>query len=880
MNPSSRIHRTIAGAAALFFLINSGSLLLAVAPARADDSDSSPVALAHKVKVAKANQLIYRWQAAEGVRMNDYLAKRETPGGPNEDFDLQVDFPQVPMHERSLDAIQRDDRTHELVEKYYGHQGLDRYHGTFVESGAAFSSGYQWNTQRNAGFLVKSVRDQFLDQALANKLINIRFGINIHELNLKDPRTLDGILDFHREAWRRGISLTDSVLFFSGLRALDTHTADGKVDPRKSFENNSQFPEYAEKMADFVLTAVFKEQAKFNRENASLPIASRRPTAHTAVNPINEPETFAGFNQFWNGGFAQWSDPNFMQLYVPTIINIAKANVGIRRAVERAAHGEDILIFHNEAMTPVDYPSHLGDLQFAVSKLMLGDEQLMNADFDKLQRESIQSIQQRFNMNKQAGNIDVVEAAILHFVLIPANDSPAKIDSAKRWVIAQLKDLRQRHVAFTKDTETRANGRLIKAGKTAKTNTIVMFDYYQQSEFILPQVVPEMIRDFSANQGEKLKEVMKVTDNGAFLRALETRTRQAEAAVGYRIWDDFSDISKIDFVRLLSSEDGAVLDKVVGLRNDWNLTSDPILAARRARANFDSNKSFSGDEKRVDGFLNALTANGGHLLKTALDIRLPAQSADNGDAALLQQLQIIGQDVSRGGPSVSVTSGQSLRDILNASERTVLYRAFGLERQRRVGFLPPHYARQTRAGMRKGFYRTFLKYVDQLGIRIGGIGESGTPYYPWAATVHKQMMYELAAGMKASDFYMVRNDLGPAWGTVGWMNGPMTGNLKTNGRRGEDGIFKIVRLAPYKFEFQLSSWPNSEPWYSTYRREFEQGMIASMTPAMAAAYRVQSAAEGAAIETPEKQSLRPAPAQKVNLQRRSQVRTCSEIFGS
>ena len=85
-------------------------------------------------------------------------------------------------------------------------------------------------------------------------------------------------------------------------------------------------------------------------------------------------------------------------------------------------------------------------------------------------------------------------------------------------------------------------------------------------------------------------------------------------------------------------------------------------------------------------------------------------------------------------------------------------------------------------------------------------------------------MLALAAGAKASDFYLVRNDLGPAWRTVGWINGLMTGNLQTNGRRGEDGTFKLVRTGPKQFDYQLSAWPGSRPWYTEYREDFAHGL--------------------------------------------------------
>lgn len=144
---------------------------------------------------------------------------------------------------------------------------------------------------------MKPFRDQLLDRVRAANIFNIRIGINIHEFDFNDPRSLDAILDFHREAWKRGISITDSILYFSSLKKLETLLGNGEVDPTKSAQNNPQFPAYAERIARFVLTAVFDEQAKFNRENSLRPLGHRLPPAHTAINPVNEPETFADFDR-------------------------------------------------------------------------------------------------------------------------------------------------------------------------------------------------------------------------------------------------------------------------------------------------------------------------------------------------------------------------------------------------------------------------------------------------------------------------------------------------------------------------------------------------------------------------------------------------------
>ncbi len=49
----------------------------------------------------------------------------------------------------------------------------------------------------------------------------------------------------------------------------------------------------------------------------------------------------------------------------------------------------------------------------------------------------------------------------------------------------------------------------------------------------------------------------------------------------------------------------------------------------------------------------------------------------------------------------------------------------------------------------------------------------------------------------------------------------MTGDLKSNGRGGEDGIFKLIKKGPHQYDYQLSAWRDNPPWYPAFRNEFE-----------------------------------------------------------
>ncbi len=750
-------------------------------------------------EVANANQAVYRWQAQKATQLIPLLEKRGQADGPDTDFDIYFDSKIIPMRPYSIAELRRDAATMQLVNESYSYQGLDRYAGIFIESGAAWTGSFQWDSLHFIGFEEKYLRDRLLDRALENKIYNIRVGVNIHQLDLLRPETLNALIDFHKEAWRRGISITDAVLFFSGLQNLENYDARGNVDPQLSYQNNPRFVEYVEAVAGFTLQAIFREERIFNQQNEALPPERRLPAARTAVNPVNEPETFAGFNHFWNRGLSRWGSPNVMSLYVPTIINIAKANVRIRMAALKAA-GRRVLFFHNEAMTTEVYPSHQSDLRFAVSKFMLGDPDLMKANFDSLAKDSIKNIRDRFERNKKAGHLSVVEASILKYVSVPAFTETHTQEKARRFIVSQLRSLQEEHKRYTREMHG-----------DAKTDTILMLDYYQQTEFALPAPVPTIVHTFAANHGEKLRQALGVKTDEAFLGLLKTYAQRSEPYTERTMWQDYKSVNEINLENFLGQDDAIILDKMMGLRNEWRLREEDLFRLRRQNANFNYAWLQSNDEHRIDYFLNRLIAENGKLLKKGLSV------ANDGEL-----FAVLKKTASEAGLKIRETD--ALQQILNLSERAIFHRLFGFDRNRLIGFLPPHYARQARAGLRDGFDRLFLKYVDELGIRIGGIGESGTPYYPWVEMVQEQMMIGLVRAAKQASVFVVRHDIGPAVGTIGWMNGPMTGDLGSNGTRGEDGVFKMVEVSPGRSDYQLSAWKDSKPWYTSFRELLRDGL--------------------------------------------------------
>ncbi|MES2963787.1 MAG: hypothetical protein V4760_07830, partial [Bdellovibrionota bacterium] len=118
------------------------------------------------------------------------------------------------------------------------------------------------------------------------------------------------------------------------------------------------------------------------------------------------------------------------------------------------------------------------------------------------------------------------------------------------------------------------------------------------------------------------------------------------------------------------------------------------------------------------------------------------------DAQLMQILNVAAQDVRDGGPVVQILANESVREILNKDSRRILMRLFGLKNERFLGFLPSHYPVQIKAGIREGFLPIFMRYAKVMRVMHVSVKESGSPYYPWAESVHKQMALQAAMGAK------------------------------------------------------------------------------------------------------------------------------------
>lgn len=734
-------------------------------PASVHRRDSGFVA-----ETRQANRRLLGWLEGKRRWAGDLVAARGAPGGPPDAVDFHLADEGDALLPAPTDEEARTAReTKALVDEYFPPQDPSSHLGTFFECGNPWilteRGPYQWDSLRASG-----VRDPKVFEAVVRGLVgqgikNIRLGPNLFDLDPADPAKWEPYLAMIETIWRAGGTPTVSVAFFPSLAAWVTTDRDGAVDYGRSYLLHPDWPSDMGRITERFLARLWPRAAALGTSPRLL------------INPFNEPETLAGFNrQFWHGAFAPWDHPETLRYYVPSILQIAKANVLIRLAAERASPGRRLLFVHNEAMTPDYYPSHRGLGRFATSKFMLGDRQVLETDFDAYVREPLGAQRARLAAGAEARRLRELDWAFHAFAFGAWNGTDAERENARQRLAGEFKELQDLHLRLREQT-----------GKTMKTDTMLALDYYYQTEFRLRpgQGAADLVAALSADRGERLRQVLSAPDDATFLAMLRRAAGNAEGDLppegpkGPRVAFPFLSRGEIDFARLLTQDDSVMLERLVGLRRNYLPGKEPEFVERRLRAGLRLEK-----EKlyRTDGLMAQLLAGDGAPLRRVLGVT---------DAESLRaRIAAIAADTRDGGPPVPMAPRDTVAQVLDREGRAVLHRMLGLEREWWLGFEPQHYARHLRLGVRDGFHRMFLDYVRELGVRVAGVGESGTPFYVFAPMLHDQMLMDFASALKAGVFgapYAV----GPAIDTVGWAKKPLGLHYEDDHDVSPCGIYRL-----------------------------------------------------------------------------------------
>jgi hypothetical protein len=736
-------------------------------------SPASEFSQIHRLSTNAANARLLGWLERKSDSLNDWMSKRGKPDGPPDFIDFYIPKSRAQLTGPVGEEVQIAKRSKELFDEYFPPSDPSSFIGTFFESGNPYiqtqRGPYQWDSIKASEMSDPAL---FLEAVTTLKKAGIksmRIGPNLFELDPANSKSWDPFIDKIEVMWRNGVTPTISVAFFPSLKRWEKKSADGKIDYENSYLLHPQFPKDMGRLTTGMMTELWKR--------ASIVEKDLGHRVNLMVNPINEPETLAGFNRhFWHGAHANWGDPETMKFYVPSVIQIAKANVEIRLAVEALSNGRRILFAHNEAMTPVYYPSHQGGGRFAVSKFMLGDDVVLKADLDELERMNLTDLKVKVS---EEGN--ELLWAMNKFIFGEWNKTAKDQEEARLFIVKEFQALKDLHLSLLTNTK-----------KTMKTDNILLVDYYYQTEYILPQEVEKIMTDLSLNQGEKLRELLDVKTDEGFFEMLKKAATVNEADLppqgpkGSLIPFNYKKLEDVNFKDLLSQNDFVVLERLVGLRREFQFNDQAPFETRQRRAGF---KSLSSQLYRLDGFIDEAVKNNGKGLQDILGVKTHAEMW-----AMINAIKPVDQN-------------DSLSAILNANGQEIFKTLLGIKREFLLGFEPQHYARQIRAGIRHGFHKFMIEYVNATRLFAAGVGESGTPFFTFSPLLHDQVMMEYASALK-SGIYGTQYSFGPAVDTRGWAKAPLGLHYDDDHEINPSGLLKIdPATEDTKPALNIRPWP-------------------------------------------------------------------------
>ncbi len=518
-----------------------------------------------------ANAKIDEWYEEKSSSLRDWMARRGENGGPPDFLDFYLEQDDVETGATAKEMAEALE-----TKKLYDEVMPETYIGTFFESGHPYietkRGPYQWDSIAASGMKDPVLFKQAVSKLTALGIKSFRLGPNIHEVSAAKPESFDPFLDKLEVIWNHGATPIIAVAFFPSLRKWQVKDSQGKIDYKKSYLLHEDWPRDMGQLSFVMMERIWKRAKKYEAKGQKV---------HVVINPINEPETLAGFNRhFWHGAFANWGSPEKHRYYIPSIIQIAKANVEIRRGVEAASKNRRVLFMHNEAMTPDYYPSHHGGGRFAVSKLMLGDKSILDPNSDSKE----------------------MKWMIKEFVNGSWNKTDKEKAVAKMELFTELKELSKLHDSLSQ------------FGKTMKTDNMLHLDYYYQTEFIPNKKIPALAKQLAANGGAFLAEVLGVKNQKELFRFISEAAAKndgdlpPEGPKGV----EFTFDETMDLEKVLSRDDYVIIERLIGLRRDIDFKKEEPYASRQKILGIDKHE---GQFYRLDVYLDKLLAEDGKLLK-------------------------------------------------------------------------------------------------------------------------------------------------------------------------------------------------------------------------------------------------------------------------
>ncbi|AGB45154.1 MULTISPECIES: hypothetical protein [Mesorhizobium] len=361
----------------------------------------------------------------------------------------------TPVVAPSADERARNAATSDLYVQIYGRPSLKSFLWTGVESGNPLTrdESYRWDSLDDQGLFDHERRRVLAARLLYLGILNVRLGLSNHLIDPERDETWlahDGLID---DLDRAGLRVSLDLHHFGIEDRFRVAGPDGRTKGRASYYLNQDWPAYF---------AAFS-RAAINRYGPRI----------KAVTLINEPETTIGFNsEMWNGAFPRWQSPLHTTYYIERAVQVAKAAVLARLAIEEelAPSKRRMLYIHPEAAVfKPGWDEFNRHIRFFGSDLILGEDWLLEADFEKLELMTPAEHLAKWNATAPSSRTSL-DWAIKHYLDgSPATGRPLP-DSLQR-VLHMLKEVQDLHRKLNREFKV-----------TMKRDTVFGVDYYAHNE--------------------------------------------------------------------------------------------------------------------------------------------------------------------------------------------------------------------------------------------------------------------------------------------------------------------------------------------------------------------------------------------------------------
>lgn len=422
-------------------------------PDSVEEFYSRLISRSKKAEALQPNLLLWATELRSRLSKVDFS---KAPPEITENMPIPYFAPYRKLEEMTSVDEKRIEQTSQLYIEKFGINTVESLLWTGIEPANPLTrdESYRWNSLRDSDMYNADRRRSFATSLLQSGIRNVRTGLSNHEIDLNDQRSWrehDVMIHHFSDL---GLRLSLDMHHFGIEDQFRAKNVRGQNSLSESYYLHPDWPAYFGK---------FTGEA-FRRYSNKI----------EAITLINEPEPTVGFNaEMWHGGYPGWGNPKINYYYIRRAVQVGKAAVLGRMAIEKERRLSKSLdrpmYMHTEATVYKPYWEDFNRfIRFLPSDMILGSEWLLETDFSIIAKLTPEEILERWE-NIDDSDRTTVDWLIQHFIV--DDQSVQDIEKNRDELVRILSELQSLHLQLVSTFET-----------TMKDDTVFAVDYYAQNE--------------------------------------------------------------------------------------------------------------------------------------------------------------------------------------------------------------------------------------------------------------------------------------------------------------------------------------------------------------------------------------------------------------